>query len=193
LSDPVARDRPLWLVFGPSGTGKSSFGDYLAKERDWLHLEVDQFHSPRETAPDGMDVHDLRRPWDAFYEACDPAPLAAELARRTAAQGKAGCVLTFPSGVLLSTRHFERAPAPMRMIIFFGTSGECLAGFLEREAAIGRNLGFSFWRTFNMLGYLAMGLPEFAPWRIDVFRAGKRRPHAELLEEIAARAPTAPP
>jgi hypothetical protein len=33
----------VWLVLGPSGIGKRSFGEWLATERNWLHLEIDRY------------------------------------------------------------------------------------------------------------------------------------------------------
>lgn len=51
----------IWLILGLSGTGKSSFGQWLAAERGFLHLEIDP------PAGDGIDLEGLRPEWNEFY------------------------------------------------------------------------------------------------------------------------------
>ena len=65
------------LVLGPSGAGKSHFGRWLSEEKDWLHLEIDQF-----PLGSGIDIHFLRSEWERFVANSDPTPLRAALERR---------------------------------------------------------------------------------------------------------------
>lgn len=92
----------MWFILGPSGVGKSSFGQYIAHAKGWLHLEIDQFPNG-----DGIDTHGLREPWDLFFLKKDPSALAAELARRVESEKSQGGVASFPGGVVLSPDHIK--------------------------------------------------------------------------------------
>ena len=35
----------IWMIFGLSGSGKSSFARYLAETLSWRHIEIDQLNA----------------------------------------------------------------------------------------------------------------------------------------------------
>ena len=169
------------FVLGPSGAGKSTFAQYLATEHSWLHLEIDQFPNG-----DGIDIYGLRRVWNAFYQNNDPTALAEELHRFISRERKAGCVLSFPSGLVLSSNHIQAASvASIKVIYLYGSAAHCINAFLERERNTGRNLTLDHWIANNCAAYFMMSRPEFDSHRIHVFtQAGLRLPHKEVFAQL---------
>jgi hypothetical protein len=173
----------ILLVLGPSGVGKSTFAEYLYKERHWLHLEIDQYPN------DGIDLHDLRQQWDLFYGSRKPDDLVMEIRKRSMRIRTENCVLSFPSGVVLSPGHIAAAErAFIRVAYLYGSAAHCINAFLERERKSGRNLGLDHWLANNTASYLMMSDPAFQPYRTHVFNfQGKRRSHPDVLREINKR------
>lgn len=169
------------FVLGPSGVGKSKFGQYLNARHRWLHLEIDRYPHG-----DGIDVENLRGPWDLFYESKSPAAIALELRERIKRLHRTGCVLTFPSGVLLSTDHIlAAAKTSIRVTYLYGSAAHCINAFLEREHSSGRNLGLGHWLINNRETYLMMSRPEFESYRTRAFTIrGVHRSCETVLRDI---------
>jgi gluconate kinase len=174
----------IWLILGPSGVGKSCFAQYLQRKLHRLYLEIDQF--PR---GDGIDIHDLREPWDMFLGRMDATALAEELCKRAKEANVAGCILSFPSGLVLSPKHIDAArTSSVKVIYLYGTAADCISAFLERERQSGRNLDIHHWLDNNTQPYMAMSRPEFARHRFHMFdEDGKRREHSDILNAINSR------
>jgi hypothetical protein len=172
----------ILLVLGPSGVGKSTFGKYLRSNHAWLHLEIDQFPNG-----DGIDLLDLRAPWDRFFQNQDPTGLVDELTRRVDQHGNPGVVLTFPSRLVLPPVHIERAGAVgVQTVYLYGTAANCLTAFLARERATCRSFDVNHWLRNNGREYLLMSVPEFETNRVMVFGGdGVRRPWQDVLDEIS--------
>jgi hypothetical protein len=165
------------FVLGPSGTGKSFIGEYISTERRYLHVEIDRFPEG-----DGIDLANLRTEWDEFFVAAAAASLSAALTARAAASAKVACVLTFPSGVVLSTAHIAAAQDSNIIVRYlYGSAADCIRSFLEREQSTARNLPVEHWLANNGCAYLQVSRPEFAPYRIATFEAGGVRASAETL------------
>jgi hypothetical protein len=162
--------------------GKSSFGGWLAEERDWLHLEVDRYPDPA----DGITLHNLRSGWDDFFCRGNPKGLSETLQRRLAAKSKTGCVVTFPGNLVLSPdRMIAAARAGIRTIYLYGSAADCITAFLTREQQTGRNLPLTHWIGHNWRSYMQMSEPAFAPFRIHVFtHMCTRRSHEEVFEAL---------
>jgi len=178
----TADGKPItaWLILGPSGVGKSDFGRWLAAERNWLHLEIDQ--CPK----DGIDLYDLRAEWDDFYYRGNPDGLGEALRRRLEKTSSARAVLTFPGNLVLCPDVMVTGTqAGIRTIYLYGSEANCIAAFLAREEKSGRNLGRDHWTANNQNLYARISEPAFAPYKNHVFtRAGARRPHAEVFEAL---------
>ena len=174
----------ILVVLGPSGVGKSSFAKYLSEKRHWLHLEIDQYPNG-----DGIDSNDLRKQWDLFYGSRNPRDLAAELRRRASQIRTTGCVLSFPSGVILSPDHIAAAEeASIDIAYLYGSAAHCINAFLKRERESGSNLSLDHWLNNNRASYLTMSDPMFRPYRTHVFDIqGKHRSHADVFREIQSR------
>lgn len=172
----------LWLILGPSGSGKSSFGKWLAAERNWLHLEVDRYPEG-----DGIDLLNLRAEWNEFYEHGNPKGLGEAVQRRLGANSKARGVLTFPGNLVLSPdRVIAASQKGIRTICLYGSAAHCITAFLNREQETGRNLDLGHWIAHNRISYMQMSEPVYAPYRIHVFtHTGVRRQYGEVFEDAA--------
>src|SRR5215831_3595025 len=114
----------LLFIFGPSGVGKSAFGNYLVQLHGWLHLEIDQF-----PAGDGIDIHQLRYEWELFYRQKNSRPLVQALRQRVTSANKANCILTFPSGLVLSPEHIKSCEPSIQVCYFYGSAAHCINAF----------------------------------------------------------------
>jgi shikimate kinase len=173
----------IWFILGPSGVGKSSFGRHLAVNRNWLHLEIDQFPTG-----DGIDIHGLRQEWNEFYDRKNPVALIAKLTQHTSAKNKNHCVLTFPSGVVLSDEHVRSSSDQIQTIYLYDSAAHCIRAFLDRERRSKRNLGVDHWMTNNRTSYFLMSTPVFEPSRVHVFtHSGARRTHDDVFVELSKK------
>jgi septin family protein len=60
-----------YLVLGPSGVGKTCFGNYLEEKGNYKHLRIDRW----DENVDGIDVEGLRKVWNILCQTNDPGPL----------------------------------------------------------------------------------------------------------------------
>ena len=172
----------MLLILGPSGVGKSSFGEWLAAERNWLHLEIDRYPE------DGIDLHNLRAEWNEFCERGNPGLLAKVLRERLAPSSKINCVLTFPGCLVLPPeRIISAANAGVRTIYLYGSAAHCITAFLKREEKTDSPLGLDHWISNNHENgsYIEMSKPALAPYRIHVFtHMGDRIQQVEVFEAL---------
>jgi hypothetical protein len=155
----------VWLILGPSGAEKSSFGKWLAAKRNWLHLEIDQY------LQDGIDLQNLRA-----------------LQQRVAANSRMSCVLTFSGCLVLPPERIVAGAQPgIRTIYLYGSAAHCITEFLKREQKSGRRLGLDHWISNNYQNgaYIEMSKPALARYRVRVFtHMGTRIPHVEVFETL---------
>ena len=55
---------PILFLLGPSGVGKSTLGQWVAEDLDFLWIEIDRWPEG-----DGIDLADLRAEWHAVWNA----------------------------------------------------------------------------------------------------------------------------
>lgn len=168
----------MLIILGPSGVGKSSLGNYLAQTHGWLHLEIDQIH--------GLDVHQLQQEWKLFYQQKNTLHLIRILHQKVTSANKTNCVLTFPSGLVLSLEHIKECVPSIQVCYLYGSAAHCINAFLRREHETNRNLDVNYWIQNNRDSYTKMNSPSFEPYRVHVFtHEGRHRPHADIWEEIS--------
>ena len=172
----------IWLVFGPSGVGKTSFGHWLATERHWMHLEIDL------EGIDGIDYHDLRAEWDEFLRG-SAHHFRQTIEERMKASGASDGVLTFPGCFVLTPDCVINAShAGIGTIYLYSSQKQCLKSFLERERHSGRNYGREHWYLNRHDVFAQLRRREYIRYRVEVFtRGGSRRLHAEVFGELLKR------
>jgi len=169
----------ILFVLGPSGTGKSPFGEYLATVKNWHHIEIDQFYK------NGIEIHRLIGVWDAYYNNYDPSGLIKEIEKRNTKSGKSHCVLTFPGNLVLTEKHISVVKNNIKIIYMYGSAARCISAFLKREQETQRNLNIDHWITNNYHSYIKMSLPSLKANRVDVWtHNGERRKHQEIFDEV---------
>lgn len=174
----------IWLVFGPSGVGKTCFGEWLATKHNWMHLEIDQYPI------DGIDSYNLRDTWEVFCSQHGSArPFRQAIQERMEASNAPCCVLTFPGCFVLDQdRVIAASQARIRTIYLSGSEENCRDHFLDRERQNGRNLDRRHWEDNRGDVFDRLRAPTFAPYVIDVFtNTGVRRSHDEVFSALLDR------
>ena len=167
----------ILFLAGPSGCGKSTFAAEYLRGLGWVHLEIDR------DGGNGIGEHELRKPWDRYYQGLDPAPLEAELTKRRGAAP--GIVVTFPSRFVLTPPRLTAASGRFHVAYLFGLPQVCVRAFLAREAQTGRGLPASHWNENNSPVYDKLARPENKRYCVAAFAPdGSRRPPAEILADI---------
>jgi len=165
-----------YFLSGPSGIGKTRFGNWLANH-GYDHVLVDpgdgSFRLPQE----------LVDPWQRR----DFEGIANELDNRAKAQDKTkGCVLTFRSVDFFPLIVIELcAEHGIAVRYLYGDKEKCFESYAERETRDGRpvNARRDFWERFNNVNYVKIGALELKDYRVDVFnRSGTRRSEEEIAE-----------
>lgn len=177
--------RPIVFLLGPSGAGKSTLASWLAEDSALLHLEIDAFPN------DGIDAAGLRAEWDSFWSNASASALVIAIQTRVAAAGTPGAVLSFPSTLVLSLTHLNvLRNAGVTSLVLYGSAAGCLDAFLEQDAKVRRVNGdpVEHWLANNQHAYFTFSRPEYAPFRVAVFRNGGRVPREDLVAEVQRRA-----
>jgi hypothetical protein len=174
----------IWLILGLSGAEKSSFGEWLATKRNWLHLETDVFNEDPDA--DGINLHNLRSEWDDFFERRNAKPLRETLQKRLQAESRSDAVLTFPSNWVPSREHIDAAlQEGIRTIFLYGSKADCLRSFLLRQKKGDTKLKTQHWRRNNSDQHALMGQSQYDAHRVQVFGpTGNRRSHVEVFAEL---------
>jgi hypothetical protein len=172
----------LLFLLGPSGAGKSQVGAWLAADLNFLHIEID-----RCPEGDGIDLTHIRPEWDAFLDRNDAGPLAKTLSSRVMETGRTGVVLTFTSLVVFNQPRIEQLRTKgISVIILYGSESECLNSFLDREKRLARGMENNerHWIYYNRETHAEFSRPEYAPWRLTVFKDGVHRSRIDIVNEI---------
>jgi len=166
-----------YFLLGPSGVGKTYFGNWLQANRQYLHILID-----RPDEQDGLDVENLREPWNKLKQG-NPAPFADELQER--AKTKKGCVLTFWSiifcpldGIKLLAKH------NIAVKYLYGPKKFCIKTFVDRDKEKLPKRDGAFWHNVNPY-YEEMGADELAPYRADAINSlGERLSPEKIAKRL---------
>jgi hypothetical protein len=168
-----------FFIFGPSGVGKTWFGDWIGK-REYLHIPID-----RGDQGNGLELEVLDHQFNQLRQG-DPVPFVQSLDARATAAGKLGCVLTFWSTYCCSPE--EIAYLGMRGIAvwyLYAPKEKCIEASHRRETENGHpERGRSYWCEHNPT-YERMGGHDLAPHRVYVLDAsGDYLPSAEIARTM---------
>jgi hypothetical protein len=156
-----------YFLLGPSGVGKTTFGDWLQAQRQYLHIAVD-----RGDEVDCLTAEGLIESWHKLTQG-DPAPFASALQDRAEANGKKGCALTFWSVVFCEPHVIEAlAKHDIAVWYLYGPKELCIGAFIGRENRPDRDR--AFWCKNNKT-YQRMGGPGLSSYRADIIEPSGRR------------------
>lgn len=178
----IQEKKPIILLLGPSGSGKSNTGNWLREDLDFLHYDID-----RRDGQDGINYHDLRAQWNRFHDNFHAEDLAIEMRRRIDAENKQGAILTFSSLLVLSKEHIDNALLyGILVLVMYGTGSDCLKAFLKRERDLRSPLdgNIEHWICNNVWSYPRLSKPEYDTTRIMNFSNGEFRSRAEIVADI---------
>lgn len=183
-SQPEYIPKVLFL-YGLSSTGKTTFGEYLQRERGWIFVEVDRYPPG---SGDGIDASGLRALWNYFLSTGECDRLLAELRARAAKAKAPGVIMCFPSRRELEKWHVCRIRNKIGLIYFVGEEEYCIREFMAREKSTGRNLPLKHWRKNNRALREQLKGPDFKGYQVDVFyEDGTRKTLESLLREVEER------
>jgi hypothetical protein len=162
-----------YFLLGPSGVGKTTFGDWLQENLQYLHVAVD-----RGDKPNGLIAEGLTESWRKLLQG-DPAPFARELHER--AKGKKGCVLTFYSVDIFAPDEIDRlAEHNIAVWYLYGPKEFCIEAYVGRENRPDRDR--AFWCQNNRT-YQRMGGPGLSSYRADIIKSsGERLTGSEIAK-----------
>jgi hypothetical protein len=189
-----------YLIFGPSGVGKTSFGNFLGGTGKYVHLDFDRYKEGKY----GIGEEKLTSEWSLLCECQDPSALREILNDR--ASNKFGCIMTFASafyffGPALEclkcnklSFHFSSNAIELldgydlHCVYLLGTAEQCTEAYINREIVCGERDRTSLradWERFNRIPYERMTAKSLAKYRIDVFdAAGNRRSHESVADQM---------
>jgi hypothetical protein len=166
-----------YFLLGPSGVGKTCFGNWLQDNRKYLHIPID-----RGDEGSGWELEGFKELWEKE----DLSPFASELDNRAKTSRKDGCVLTFPSVDFLDSHSIVTlAGYSIAVRYLYGDKEKCIEAFVNREKAAGHpERDRAFWSTNNEDNYRKIAGDELKDYRADIINASGKRLSGEKIAKI---------
>lgn len=173
--------KPIILVFGPSGVGKSYLSKALEEEYSFLHLDLDR--------KSGFKANGFPDEWDEDIGKINFASLASLVRSRLSGEQYAGAVLSFPTVHVLSPQQLKDASlVGISAVVLWGTEERCLEVRRERQSK--RTGSFNEgqvkrYREKNRPTFETYACSDYAEFRVEAFQPnGSRWPRQHVLELI---------
>jgi hypothetical protein len=167
-----------FFIFGPSGVGKTTFGDWIGK-RKYRHIPID-----RGGRGNGLEADCLVHQFNQLLQG-NPVAFVRELDARAKAAGKLGCVLTFWSTYCWGPGVAYLGTHGIAVWYLYAPKEWCIEAAHRRETEDGHPCrGRSHWCKYNQT-YDRMGEHDLAPHRVDVLdAAGNYLPSAKIARKM---------
>lgn len=166
----IRRTRPILLVLGPAGSGKTTLGRSLAA-RGFQHLDVD---TPPDRVRPGAAMDAVHEGIDVLSRRARVGPLALAIESMDGHRERRGTVVTFSCVATLPPRHAAAVErAGFDLVVLYGNGADILDGYLARERAAGRVAPPDHWIAHNAASYAQFSAPHHAPHRVTTYRDGR--------------------
>ena len=179
-----------YFLLGPSGVGKTWFGNWLEANRQYHHIRVDN-------GDQGSELVKEKRLWELWLHGNPGTPFATsplfiplagrfsvELQKCADANGKKGCVLTFWSYTVFGPSEIDSlAEHNIAVNYFYGPKEKCIEAAVSREAANGHaERDRAHWCKHNQT-YQRIGGPGLSSYRADIIEpSGERLSEEEIAK-----------
>ena len=131
--------KPIGMLLGPSGVGKTTVCQYAEEHLDWLWIELDRSSGPRDRRHDHLP-HPKESATGFFTK----------LRIRINESDHRGALISCPSTTIIGEPvAAQLAAIGVHVIYLCGSTDLCIERFLQREAATGRNLTLAYWNENN--------------------------------------------
>jgi hypothetical protein len=177
-----------YFLLGPSGVGKTHFGNWLEAKRGYHHIRVDDGDQGSQLQREEPTLWALwQRGHHRAYEASPTfvevaAPFRDGLRKCAETKGKKGCVLTFWSYTVFPPNDIDAlVKHDITVKYLYGPKEECIAAAFSRDAAKwshDKGQARAHWCQYNPT-YQRIGGPGLAEYRVDIFE-----PSGERLSEV---------
>lgn len=174
--------KPILLVLGPSGVGKSYLSKKLAKN-GFLYVHIDTDRSERSFEANGFPAE-----WDGDFRQVELAELVAVLRDRLTEE-HTGAVVSFPTVDLFTAEMLvEASLLGATPLLLWGTRDHCVKAAQQRIRKKGIPFNVPRYQRLNEPTFLAYSAREYDIFRAEAFRDdGSRFPEDEWLAEIMRR------
>lgn len=174
--------KPVILIFGPSGVGKSFLSSLLLKQK-FLCVYIDTDSSRRTFAANGFSSD-----WDNDFHNVNFGHLVRELRKRLE-NGHTGAVVSFPTLYLFTAENLvEAAQLGATPVVLWGKQVDCKLAAERRINKKGGSFNLARYERLNAPTFQAYHRPEYSAFRVEAFREdGSRFRDETLLKQIVDR------
>ncbi len=174
--------KPIILVLGPSGVGKSYLSKLLEKSM-FQRTCIDTDKVSRTFAANGFP-----REWDNDFRKVDFALLEGILQDRLNSE-HAGAIVSFPTVYVYTA---EKLVGAMELgvtpVVLWGKKEDCIQAAKKRIEEKGGTFDFPRYQRKNSLTFQLYGRSDYDDFRVRAFREdGSRYTDEELLAEVNKR------
>jgi hypothetical protein len=178
-----------YFLLGPSGVGKTWFGNWLEAERGYHHIRVDDGDRGSELQKEPRLWRSWNRGDHRVFEASPTfievaAPFSDGLQKCAETKGKKGCVLTFWSYTVFPPKDID-VLAKHNIVVryLYGPKEKCIDAAFTRDTAKwshDEDRARAHWCEHNKT-YQRMGGPGLSDYRADIIEpSGKRLSGEEI-------------
>lgn len=168
--------RPILLILGPSGVGKSCLSEKLSK-KEFVYIHIDTDKKSRTFAANGFPSE-----WDHDFHKIDLEHLVRVLGNRLGDK-HAGAIISFPTVfVFTSDELVEAVQFGVIPVLLWGKKEHCIRAAKDRIEKKGLRFDLPRYERLNEPTFRAYSRPEYNAFRLEAFHEdGNRYPDEQYL------------